>query len=48
MIIILAYLSVTIVNRLRNGYETLGNIRVIYIDSFKQLEAANKVDYVIN
>ena len=41
-------LSKTIVNRLRNGYETVGNIKVVSIDSFKQLEVANKVDYLTN
>ena len=35
---------VIIVNRPRNGYETVGNI----MDNFKQLEVANKVDYVTN
>ena len=35
-----------IVNRSRNGYETTGNIRVVSIYSFKQLEFTNKVDYV--
>ena len=41
-------LHVPIVNRPRNGYETVGNIRVVSINSFKQLEVAVKVDYVIN
>ena len=31
-------------NRPRNGYETVDNIKVVSIDSFKQLEIANKVD----
>ena len=35
-----------IVNRSRNGYETTGNIRVVSIYSFKQLEFTNKIDYV--
>ena len=39
---------VTIVNRPRNGYDTVGNIKVFFINSFKQLEVANKVDYVTN
>ena len=34
----------TIVNRPRSGYETVGNIKVVSTDSFKQLEVANKVD----
>ena len=37
-----------IINRSNNGYETVGNIKVVSIDSFKQLEVANKVDYVTN
>ena len=37
-----------IVNRPRNGYETVGSIKVVCTDSFKQLEVANKVDYTIN
>ena len=40
--------DVIIVNRSRNGYETVGNIKVVSVDSFKQLEVANKVDYVTN
>ena len=40
--------DVIIVNRPRNGYETVGNIKVVSVDSFKQLEVANKVDYVTN
>ena len=31
----------TIVNRLRNGYETISNIKVVSFDSFKQLELIN-------
>ena len=38
----------TIVNRPRNGHETVGNIKVVSTDSFKQLEVAIKVDYVSN
>ena len=37
----------SIVNRQSNGYETVGGIKVLSIDSFKQL-AANKVDYFTN
>ena len=37
-----------IVNRTRNGYETAGNIKVVSINNFKQLDVANKVDYVAN
>ena len=33
-----------IVNRPRNGYETVDNIKVVSTDSLKQLEVANKVD----
>ena len=40
--------SDVIVNRPRNGYETVGNIKVVSIDSLKQLKVANKVAYVIN
>ena len=32
--------------RPRNGYETVGNIKRKFIDSFKQLELATKVDCV--
>ena len=32
--------------RPRNVYGTVANIKVISVDSFKQLEVANKVDYV--
>ena len=32
---------VIIVNRPGNGCETVGNIRVVYIEGFKQLYAAN-------
>ena len=39
-------LILPIVNRPRNGCETIGNIREVSIDSFKQLEVANKVDHV--
>ena len=34
---------IIIVNRPRNGYETVTNIKVVSVDSFKQLEVANKV-----
>ena len=37
-----------IVNISRTGYETVGNIKVVSIDTFKQLEVANKVDNVKN
>ena len=37
-----------IVNRPRNGYKSVGNIKLVSIDSFKQLEVANKFDYVTN
>ena len=40
--------SDVIVNRPRNGCETVGNIKVVCIDSLKQLKVANKVAYVIN
>ena len=40
--------SDVIVNRPRNGYETVGNIKVVSIDNLKQLKVANKVAYVIN
>ena len=40
--------SDVIVNRPRNGYETVGNIKVVSIDTLKQLEVANKVAYVTN
>ena len=33
-----------IVNRPRNGYEIIGNIKVVSIDTFKQLEVANKAE----
>ena len=36
--------SESIVKRLRIGYETVGNIKVVSTDSFKQPEVANKVD----
>ena len=32
----------------RNGYETVGKIKVDSIDRFKQLEVANKVEYITN
>ena len=32
---------------MRNGYKTGGNIKVVSIDSLKQLEVANKIEYVI-
>ena len=38
----------TIVNRPRNGYETVSNIEVVSNDNFKQLEVANRVDYATN
>ena len=38
----------TIVNRTRIGYETVGKIRVISIDCFKQLEVSSKIDYTTN
>ena len=37
-----------IVSKLRNHYETIGNIDVVSTDSFKQLDVANQVDYVTN
>ena len=37
-----------IVNSPRNHYETVRNIKIVSIDSFKQLEVARKVDYVTN
>ena len=37
-----------IVNRPRNGYETVGNIRVVFTDRLQQLDIANKVAYVKN
>lgn len=40
--------SLAIVNRSRNGYETVGNVKVVSIDTFKQLEVVNKVDYFVN
>ena len=36
------------VNRPRNGYETVANIKVVFIDIFEQLVVANEVDYVTN
>ena len=36
----------TILNRTRDGYEAVGNIKVAYVNSFKQPEVANEVDYV--
>ena len=33
-----------IVNRPKNGNETVDNIKVVFIDSFKQLQVANHVD----
>ena len=41
-------LTFAIINRPRNGYEIVGNIEVVSMDSFKQLEVANKVDYITN
>ena len=32
------------VTRSRNGHETAGNMKVVCIDNFKQLEIANKFD----
>ena len=32
----------TIINRLKNGCETAANIKVVFIDSFKQLKIARK------
>ena len=40
--------NVTVINRPMNIYETADNIKVVSTDSFKQLEVANKVDYVTN
>lgn len=37
--------SPTIVDRPSNDYETVGNIKVVSVDSFKQLEVSKKVDY---
>ena len=37
-----------IVNRPRNGYETVANIKVVFIDIFEQLAVANEIDYVTN
>lgn len=37
--------SPTIVDRPSNDYETVGNIKVVSADSFKQLEVSKKVDY---
>ena len=34
------------VNRTRNGYETIDSIIVVSTHSFKQLEVVVKVDYV--
>ena len=36
------------VNRPKNGYEIVSNIRVVSIDSLNQFEVANKIDYVTN
>ena len=38
----------TIINRPRNGYETVDNIKVVFIDCFKQLEVASIIDYATN
>ena len=43
-----AFLSYCTVNRPRNGYEIVGNIRAVSTDSFKQLEVASIIDYVTN
>ena len=32
----------------RNSYETVGDIKVVSIDNFNQLEIANKLDYFTN
>ena len=42
---LLAYITL---NRLENGYETVSNIKLALTDTFKQLQVANKVDYVTN
>ena len=39
---------VYIVNRPKNGCETVAKIKAVSIDSFKQIEVAKKVDYVTN
>ena len=36
------YSHVSIINRLRNGYETASNIKVVSINSFRQLEVTIK------
>lgn len=41
-------IDLSIANRLRNGYETVGSFKVVYINSFKQLDIANKFDYIRN
>ena len=38
--------DLSIANRLRNGYETVRNLKVVYINSFKQIDIANKFDYI--
>ena len=43
---IINYLN--IVNRPRNGYETVGNIKVISMNNFQQPEVAGKADHVKN
>ena len=45
---ILSKLTFVIINRPKNGYENVGNIEVVSMDSFKKLEVANKVDYITN
>ena len=40
--------SPNIVDRTRDGHETVGNIKAVSIDSFKELEVANIVGYATN
>ena len=42
--ILLELLFCQTIGGIRNGYETVGNIKVFSMDSFQQLEVANKVD----
>ena len=42
--ILLELLFCQTIGGIRNGYETVGNIKVFSIDSFQQLDVANKVD----
>ena len=37
-----------IINRPKNGYETVSNIKVVFTDRLQQLDVANKVAYVKN